>query len=306
MGGGAYENDPYGRISGRSQLQIESFIQTDAAVNPGNSGGALVNKKGELVGINTAIVSQTGSYSGYSFAIPSNIVRKVVGDLIDFGSVKRAVLGISMSEISEGLVTALNQDLPKSEQYSSLDDLMKKLKLSSLDGVYIREVVKGGAADKAGIQVGDVLTKIDGVEMANGGAIQEKVNSFHPGDKAKITIIRGGKEKNVEVTFQSSSSETGTEVAEGEIAFYGTTLKAASQEALEKFGLKNGVEIVSVSTGKMLEAGASEGFIITFVNDQPVSKPQDVVDIAKAARRSIYIEGITANGRKAYFGFGKD
>lgn len=306
MGGGAYENDPYGRISGRSQLQIESFIQTDAAVNPGNSGGALVNKKGELVGINTAIVSQTGSYSGYSFAIPSNIVRKVVGDLIDFGSVKRAVLGISMSEISEGLVTALNQDLPKSEQYSSLDDLMKKLKLSSLDGVYIREVVKGGAADKAGIQVGDVLTKIDGVEMANGGAVQEKVNSFHPGDKAKITIIRGGKEKNVEVTFQSSSSETGTEVAEGEIAFYGTTLKAASQEALEKFGLKNGVEIVSVSTGKMLEAGASEGFIITFVNDQPVSKPQDVVDIAKAARRSIYIEGITANGRKAYFGFGKD
>jgi serine protease Do len=166
--------------------------------------------------------------------------------------------------------------------------------------------VKGGAADKAGIQVGDVLTKIDGVEMANGGAVQEKVNSFHPGDKAKITIIRGGKEKNVEVTFQSSSSETGTEVAEGEIAFYGTTLKAASQEALEKFGLKNGVEIVSVSTGKMLEAGASEGFIITFVNDQPVSKPQDVVDIAKAARRSIYIEGITANGRKAYFGFGKD
>ncbi|MDI9550825.1 MAG: trypsin-like peptidase domain-containing protein, partial [Bacteroidota bacterium] len=306
MGGGAYENDPYGRLSGRSQLQIESFIQTDAAVNPGNSGGALVNKKGELVGINTAIVSQTGSYSGYSFASPSNIVRKVVGDLIDFGSVKRAVLGISMSEISEGLVTALNQDLPKSEQYSSLDDLMKKLKLSSLDGVYIREVVKGGAADKAGIQVGDVLTKIDGVEMANGGAVQEKVNSFHPGDKAKITIIRGGKEKNVEVTFQSSSSETGTEVAEGEIAFYGTTLKAASQEALEKFGLKNGVEIVSVSTGKMLEAGASEGFIITFVNDQPVSKPQDVVDIAKAARRSIYIEGITANGRKAYFGFGKD
>ena len=303
--GGGYENNPY-RQPSRSQLQIESFIQTDAAVNPGNSGGALVNKEGELVGINTAIISQTGAYSGYSFAVPINIVKKVVGDLIDFGSVKRAVMGISMSEISEGLVAALNEERPKGEQYKSVDDLARKLKLSSLEGVYIREVVKGGAADKAGIRAGDVLTMIDGVQMGSGSAVQEKVNAYHPGDRAKVTLVRDGKEKDVEVTFQGSSSENGTEVAKGEIAFYGTTLKAASGETLQRLGVKNGVEVVSVGTGKMLEAGAAEGFVITFVNDQAVSKPQDVIDIAKAAKRSIYIEGYTANGRKAYFGFGKD
>ncbi len=293
-----------GRSMGRdprtqqSQLQIESFIQTDAAVNPGNSGGALVNKKGELVGINTAIISQTGSYSGYSFAVPANIVKKVVGDLIDFGSVKRAVLGIQMIDLSEALA--------KNLKYESTDDMLKKLKLSSLEGVYIDEVVKGGAADKAGIQKGDVIVAVGGQKVKNGSAVQVKVNSFHPGDKSTITVIRDGKEKTLDVTFQGSSTENGTVVGDGEIAFYGTTLKQAPKEILEKLGLKNGVQVVSVGSGKMLEAGATEGLIITYVNDQPVSKPQDVIDIAKAAKRSVYIEGVTANGRKAFFGFGKE
>ena len=279
-------------------LQIESFIQTDAAVNPGNSGGALVNKTGELVGINTAIVSQTGSYSGYSFAVPANIVKKVVGDLIDFGSVKRAVLGIQMVDLGEALA--------KNLKYESVDDMLKKMKLSSTDGVYIDEVVKGGAADKAGVQKGDVLVAVDGQKVKNGSAVQVKVNSYHPGDKAQLTVIRDGKEKTIEVTLQGSSAENGTVVGDGEIAFYGTTLKEAPKDLLEKFGLKNGVQVTSVGNGKMLEAGASEGLIITYVNDQPVSKPQDVVDIAKAAKRSVYIEGVTANGRKAFFGFGKE
>ena len=279
-------------------LQIESFIQTDAAVNPGNSGGALVNKTGELVGINTAIVSQTGSYSGYSFAVPANIVKKVVGDLIDFGSVKRAVLGIQMVDLGEALA--------KNLKYESVDDMLKKMKLSSTDGVYIDEVVKGGAADKAGVQKGDVLVAVDGQKVKNGSAVQVKVNSYHPGDKAQLTVIRDGKEKTIEVTLQGSSTENGTVVGDGEIAFYGTTLKEAPKDLLEKFGLKNGVQVTSVGNGKMLEAGASEGLIITYVNDQPVSKPQDVVDIAKAAKRSVYIEGVTANGRKAFFGFGKE
>ncbi|MBO5635369.1 MAG: trypsin-like peptidase domain-containing protein [Bacteroidales bacterium] len=279
-------------------LQIESFIQTDAAVNPGNSGGALVNKTGELVGINTAIVSQTGSYSGYSFAVPANIVKKVVGDLIDFGSVKRAVLGIQMVDLGEALAKIL--------KYDSVDDMLKKMKLSSTDGVYIDEVVKGGAADKAGVQKGDVLVAVDGQKVKNGSAVQVKVNSYHPGDKAQLTVIRDGKEKAIEVTLQGSSTENGTVVGDGEIAFYGTTLKEAPKDLLEKFGLKNGVQVTSVGNGKMLEAGASEGLIITYVNDQPVSKPQDVVDIAKAAKRSVYIEGVTANGRKAFFGFGKE
>ena len=282
----------------KSTLQIESFIQTDAAVNPGNSGGALVNKTGELVGINTAIVSQTGSYSGYSFAVPANIVKKVVGDLIDFGSVKRAVLGIQMIDLTEALA--------KNLEYGSVDEMSKKLKLSSLDGVYIGEVVKGGSADKAGVKKGDILLAIDGEKLKNGSAVQVKVNSFHPGDKANLTVLRDGKEKTIEVTFQGSSSENGTVVGDGEVAFYGTTLKEASKETLEKLGLTKGVEVVSVGTGKMLEAGASEGLVITYVNDQPVGKPQDVIDIAKAAKRSVYIEGVTANGRKAYFGFGKE
>ena len=279
-------------------LQIESFIQTDAAVNPGNSGGALVNKTGELVGINTAIISQTGSYSGYSFAVPANIVKKVVSDLIDFGTVQRAVLGIRMSD--------LGPDLAEGLKYESVEEMQKKMKLSSLEGVYIGEVVKGSAAEKAGVKEGDILLEINGVKVINGAAVQERVNAFRPGEKATLKLLRDGKEKEVEVTFQGSSSETGTEVADGEIAFYGSVLRAASPETLAKFGVNSGVEIVSVGAGKMLEAGAAEGFVITFVNDKPVAKPQDVIDIAKAAKRSVYIEGFTANGRRAYFGFGKD
>ncbi len=279
-------------------VHIESFIQTDAAVNPGNSGGALVNKTGELVGINTAIVSQTGSYSGYSFAIPVNIVKKIVSDLIDFGSVKRAMLGVSMA----GLTDALAKDL----KYDSLNDMLEKLKLSSAEGVYIVEVVKGGAADKAGVKKGDVLLAIDGVTVKDGAAVQVKVNSFHPGDKATLKIVRDGKEKEIEVTFTGTSRENGTVVGDGEIAFFGSTIKEADKDELARYGLKKGVLVTSVGSGKMLEAGASEGMIITYVNDQQVGTPQDVLNIAKSAKRAVYIEGVTANGRKAFFGFSKE
>ena len=279
-------------------VHIESFIQTDAAVNPGNSGGALVNKTGELVGINTAIVSQTGSYSGYSFAVPVNIVKKIVSDLIDFGSVKRAMLGVSMASFTD----ALAKDL----KYDSLNDMLEKLKLSSAEGVYILEVVKGGAAEKAGVKKGDVLWAIDGAAVKDGAAVQVKVNSFHPGDKATLKIVRDGKEKEIEVTFSDTSRENGTVVGDGEIAFFGSTLKEAGKEELEKFGLKKGVLITSLGSGKMLEAGASEGMIITYVNDQQVGTPQDVLNIAKSAKRAVYIEGVTANGRKAFFGFSKE
>lgn len=294
--GRSMAHDPRERNNGG--IQIESFIQTDAAVNPGNSGGALVNKTGELVGINTAIVSQTGAYSGYSFAVPVNIVKKVVGDLIDFGSVKRAILGIAMSDLNEGLAKDL--------KYDSVDDMLKKLKLSSPEGVYIREVAKGSSADKAGMKEGDVIVAIDGTDVKSGSSVQVKVNSFHPGDKAKVKVVRDGKEKELEVTFQGSSTENGTVVGDGEIAFFGTTLKEASKETLAKFGLKKGVEVTSVGSGKMLEAGASEGMVITYVNDQPVGTPQDVLNIAKSAKRAVYIEGVTANGRKAFFGFSKE
>ena len=266
------------------EFKIESFIQTDAAVNPGNSGGALVDKAGNLVGINTAIISKTGSYTGYSFAVPSNIVRKIAYDLMDFGSVKRAVLGIVMQPID--------------------DKIAEDLKLSSRNGVYINEVSKSGAADEAGIKAGDVLIAIDSTRITNSASVLEAVSRFSPGDKAKVTVIRDGKEQVFEVTFKGTSQETGTLSDDGSVAFYGASIKAASEETLSKFGIKHGVEIVELGPGKIMEAGATEGFIIQYVNDQPVKTPQDVIDIVKKSKRAVFIQGITPSGRTGYFGFG--
>ena len=262
--------------SNSREFKIESFIQTDAAVNPGNSGGALVNKQGELVGINTAIVSTTGSYTGYSFAVPSNIVQKVVSDLIDFGSVKRAMLGITGGTID--------------------DRVAKEYKLSVSEGVYVSEVVKGGAADKAGIKSGDVISAIDDTKITAMSELQAKVNSFHPGDKATVTVLRDGKTHTLPVTFQDGNVENGTVASDGTVTFYGAQLKEA----------ENGVLIASAGNGKVAQAGGEDGFVIRFVNDQKVTKPQDVIDIAKKSKRSIFIEGVDRNGRPGYFGFGKD
>lgn len=270
----------------RGQFKIESFIQTDAAVNPGNSGGALVNKAGELVGINTAIISETRAYSGYSFAVPVNIVKKIVGDLIDFGTVRRAKLGVSMATMT--------------------DEIAEKMKLSFAKGVYIDEVLKGSSADKAGIKSKDIITAIDSTEITTASALQEKVNSFHPGDVALFSLIREDKVKKVEVTFQGDAMATGTVDTDGTTAFYGAKIRAASKETLARFGLKNGVEVVSVGAGKMLDAGASEGFIIQFVNDEPVSKAEDVIALAKKSKRGIYIAGVTSTGKSSFFAFGKD
>ena len=266
------------------EFKIESFIQTDAAVNQGNSGGALVDKAGNLVGINTAIISKTGSYTGYSFAVPSNIVRKIAYDLMDFGSVKRAVLGIVMQPID--------------------DKIAEDLKLSSRNGVYINEVSKSGAADEAGIKAGDVLIAIDSTRITNSASVLEAVSRFSPGDKAKVTVIRDSKEQVFEVTFKGTSQETGTLSDDGSVAFYGASIKAASEETLSKFGIKHGVEIVELGPGKIMEAGATEGFIIQYVNDQPVKTPQDVIDIVKKSKRAVFIQGITPSGRTGYFGFG--
>ena len=266
------------------EFKIESFIQTDAAVNPGNSGGALVDKAGNLVGINTAIISQTGSYTGYSFAVPSNIVKKIAYDLMDFGSVKRAVLGIAMKPID--------------------DKIAEELKLSSRNGVYIGEVSKSGAADKAGIKAGDVLIAIDSTKITNPASVQEAVSRFSPGDNAVVTVLRDGKELKLDVTFKGTSQDTGTVSEDGSIAFYGSSIKAADEETLEKYGLKSGVQIVELGPGKLMEAGAVEGFIIQYVNDHPVKTPQEVIDIVKKSKRTVFIEGVTPSGRTGYFGFG--
>ncbi len=266
------------------EFKIESFIQTDAAVNPGNSGGALVDKAGNLVGINTAIISQTGSYAGYSFAVPVNIVKKIVYDLMDYGSVQRAVLGITMQEID--------------------DKIANDLKLSSRNGVYIVEVSKSGAADKAGIKAGDVLIAIDSTMLTNSASVQETVSRFSPGDEAVVTVIRDGKQKKLDVKFKGTAQENGTRADDGSVAFYGSSIKAASEETLEKLGIKNGVEIVELGPGKLMEAGATEGFVIQYVNDHPVKTPEDVIEIVKKSKRTVFIEGTTPSGRTGYFGFG--
>ena len=266
------------------EFKIESFIQTDAAVNPGNSGGALVDKNGNLVGINTAIISQTGSYTGYSFAVPANIVKKIVYDLMDFGSVKRAVLGITMQPID--------------------DKIAKELKLSSLNGVYIVEVSKSGAADQAGVKVGDVLIAIDSTKITTPSSVQEAVSRFSPGDKAELTVIRDGKEKKLDVKFKGTAQENGAETGDGAVAFYGSSIKSASKETLERLGLKNGVEIVDLGPGKLKEAGAVEGFVIQYVNDEAVKTPQDVINIVKKSKRAVFVQGVTPSGQTGYFGFG--
>ena len=251
------------------EFKIESFIQTDAAVNPGNSGGALVDKAGNLVGINTAIVSQTGAYAGYSFAVPVNIVKKIVSDLIDFGSVRRAVLGVTMSPVTQ--------------------EIADKMKLSSLNGVYIVEVSPGSAAEKAGVRKEDILIAIDSVKITNASSVQEMVNSFS---------------KDLEVNFQGTAEENGTVTEDGSVAFYGSRIDEVSRETKERLGIKSGVEIVSVGPGKIMDAGVTEGFVILYVNDEPVNKPQDVINIIKKSKRAVFIEGLTSYGKVSYFGFG--
>ena len=266
------------------EFKIESFIQTDAAVNPGNSGGALVDKAGRLVGINTAIISQTGSYAGYSFAVPVNIVKRIINDLIDFGSVRRALLGISMQNI----------DAKKAAE----------LKLSSPNGVYIAEVAKGSAAEAAGVKVGDVLIAIDGKNVTDGASVQEMVTRYHPGDKAKFTVVRDGKTKELNFEFKGTVQENGTKDEDGSVAYFGSKIRSASKELLDAYNLKGGVEVVSVGEGKLAQQGVPEGFIILYVNNQPVSKPEEVLEQTKKAKRTVLLEGVNRNGRVSYYGFG--
>ena len=267
------------------EFKIESFIQTDAAVNPGNSGGALVNKKGELIGINTAIISQTGAYSGYSFAVPVNIVKKVVKDLIDYGTVKRAVLGITMQPVDKKIA--------------------EEMKLSSVRGVYIYEVAKGSAAEEAGLRKGDVIVSLGGQTITDGASVQAKVNEYHPGDKADISFVRDGKTQTVTVTFKAAASANGEIDIDGSVAFYGARLKVAPQETLSAIGAKSGVEIVSVGSGKLADEGAKAGSVILYVNNTAVSKPEEVVALAKKSARAVYIEGVDPDGKPFYLAFGK-
>ena len=184
------------------------------------------------------------------------------------------------------------------------DKIASELKLSSRNGVYIVEVLKNGAADKAGIKQGDVLVAIDSIKITTPSSVQEIVSRFSPEDKAEMTVLRDGKEKKISVVFKSAAQENGTVAKDGSVTFYGSSLKAADKETLARYGLKHGVQIVDLGAGKLKNAGAVEGFIILYVNEQPVKSPQDVIDIVKKSKRSVFVEGITPSGITGYFGFG--
>lgn len=277
-----------------AEYSIESFIQTDAAVNPGNSGGALVNLNGELIGINTAIATETGFYSGYSFAIPSNLVRKVVSDLIAYGVVQRGFIGVSIADVSA--------------------EMARSKGLKSAEGVYISGLSANGAAREAGLQEGDIIIAIDGQTTRTSSELQEKiVNNHKPGDMVKVTVIRDGDEKTFSVKLKNqegkadllaSSSNTGIEFSEDGL---GATLKPADKNLLKELGLTGGVAVSRIkSNGILSRLGMEEGFIITRVDRKPVYSPKDFYEIISRARGGAFIEGYKPNGRKSYFRIGAE
>ena len=270
----------------RGQFSIESYLQTDAAVNPGNSGGALVNTKGELVGINSAIASNTGSYTGYSFAIPVNLARKVVADLLEFGEVQRAFLGISIKDLD--------------------GKLAKEKSVNEIKGVYVNGVSSGGSGEEAGIIEGDVITKIGDAAVNNVPELQEQVSRYRPGNKINITLNRNNQEKIVAVALKNKNGNT--DIVEKPkievVSTLGATFEAVSAEDLKKLNIENGLRVTKLNAGKLASAGIKEGFIITSVDKKKISSIEDVKATLANKKGGVLIEGVYSNGMRAYYGFG--
>ena len=274
--------------TGRDRSKIESFIQTDAAVNPGNSGGALVNTRGELVGINTAIYSETGNFAGYSFAVPISIAGKVANDLKQYGTVQRAVLGI------------LIQD----PQYVPDED---KAKLKVFEGAYVGGFAERSSAKEVGVEKGDVIVAVNGVKVKSSSALQEQISKYRPGDKIELTINRAGSVKKFVVELRNAQGSTkvvrggdGTEVM-------GAAFKSLSSEQKRKLGVSYGVEVTGLTSGKLRDAGIKKGFIIMIVNNQKITAPEDLERIVesilqgRAEVQGLFIKGFYPNGRTKYY-----
>jgi S1-C subfamily serine protease len=270
----------------RDIFPIESFIQTDAAVNPGNSGGALVDPAGELIGINSAIASTTGAYTGYSFAIPVNIVRKVTSDLMQFGSVRRAYLGVTISDIDQNMA--------------------KELKLDRLEGVYVKDLMDGGAAKDAGVKSGDVIVKVGDIDVDNVPELQEQIGKFSPGDKIAVTLERDGREQVIDMTLRGrNGSEAVTASApDARMDRLGAELAPASAEELKSLNLDGGVKVKRINGGKLRSSGIREGFIITKIDQVPMRAPKDIEKALDGKQGGVLIEGVYPNGMRAYYGLG--
>ena len=268
-----------------NDFRIESFIQTDAAVNPGNSGGALVNTHGELVGINTLIKSQTGSYVGYSFAIPESIVRKVVVDLKEFGVVQRALLGVQFRVV--------DQDF--------LDTDGKELGIKDLGGAYVAAVVEGGAASEAGIRKGDVILDIDGVKIVEPSTLQEQIAKRRPNDTVKLSVKRDGKVKQFDVTLRNKAGKTELVTKEDVdvVDALGGKFADAGAKLCRELDIKGGVQVVGIKAdGILARARVKQGFVITHINDRPVYSLGDMQRMTEKVRS---IDGVYPNGRSASY-----
>ena len=270
---------------------VESFIQTDAAINQGNSGGALVNARGELVGINSVLYSPTGAYSGYGFAIPTTIMTKVVADLKQFGAVQRALLGI------KGLAIDDEQQLMDEKTKEQVKEL------GASEGVWVREVVEGGSADGS-LEVNDVIIGIDGKRVKNFAGLQEELAKHRPGDKVKVKVIRDKKEKTVEMTLKNEQGTTSV-VKDADMDILGAAFREVPQDLKQQLRLSGGLEVTGVTDGKMKAAGVRKGFIILKANGQVVKTVDQLEEIMKEASRStepvLFLNGIFPSGKRGYF-----
>ncbi|WP_085537661.1 Do family serine endopeptidase [Massilibacteroides vaginae] len=268
--------------------QIQSFIQTDAAVNPGNSGGALVNTKGELIGINTAIYSQTGNFAGYSFAVPISIAGKVAADLKQYGAVQRAVLGVMIQDI---------QNIP--------EEAKKDVKV--LEGAYIASFAERSTAKEAGMAEGDVIVAVNDVKIKSSNALQEQISKYRPGDKVKLKINRKGTEKILTVELRNAQGSTEVKKGGDTAEILGAAFKALTDTQKKQLNVSYGVEVTGVTNGKLRDAGIKKGFIIMIINNQKMSSADDIEKVVdkivkgNTEDQGLFIKGFYPNGRTRYY-----
>ena len=274
----------------KDNMGIESFIQTDAVVNPGNSGGALVNLAGDLIGINSAIASHTGSFEGYAFAIPSSLASKVVDDLLKYKVVQRALLGVQIQEVDAKLAS--------------------EKKLNTLNGVYVQGLTTGSAAAQAGLKSGDIITQINGVAVNTSSQLQEQVARFRPGDQVKVSYSRGTTPGVVTAILRNATGTTAVvreEAASAAITYEGAKLSPVPTREQNALGLSGGAKISNIKDSNFRETGMADGFIITRIDKNAVTKPADVKTYLEEARNSsgALVEGVYPDGRKAYYPIGQ-
>jgi S1-C subfamily serine protease len=299
--GNVFPDYSYGRRGGSRIQKVESFIQTDAAVNPGNSGGALVNTRGELVGINTSIYTETGNFVGYSFAVPINLVKKVIGDIREHGTVQRAVLGVNIISVSD------LKDIGDPERKEKYSEIYEKLKIK--EGVYVDEFPVNSAAQKAGLKEGDVITAINGAKVKTSNELKALVNRYRPGDVVEVQVNRNGDVKTYKVELKNDQGTT--EIIKNRSAeeILGALFKELTAEAKRAAGVNYGVEVSNLTNGTLTDAGIKNGFIIlTAGNDGiRIDAPETLMKIVESAlkqspdERVLYIKGLYPNDRVRFF-----